>query len=617
MRDMTLETRNFLERSDRIRIRVHFLPFTRPQVFLLMLGYLDDDENFLPQNAGLYGAKPAGEFIKSPETIVNARTRRMSSRHMDPLEYSEVTEENESMGMGESSVVVPSASLDRKDPEWNDTAPIQLVRHFEGKFEMTSEAQSYFSSIVQDRRVVVVSVCGSFRTGKSYLLNLLSGRIGPTCERSRSLFETSGTVGACTSGIWMWGSTPRSANEPVYLLVDCEGSGNSANNRDHDSRLFAIAMLMSSYFMYNSKGVIDDPSLSALSLVASLAASSIDASITQKSKPKFMWVLRDFVLALESLAGTQISSSEYLDNLLRSKPAYRRSLSQLFVTLDCTTLVAPVTDESFLQRLTEISWGELRPEFRSQVLSLRSKLLRDAKPKKSFSDDTEMTGLQYMQFLQAVVSAINSGTVPRIDSIWKEVQAAQTEALVTRLTKEFESRIAAITLPTSEDELDHFLTGLRKELLRKFKTIAGDENEARNDLVFNLLSLAKRVGERNAGKSQDRSEQLLRHLWREEVVAVLKNASKSDVSEQLVRERISVLKSKFFAQAVGPKEIIGKTYNDNILPRFEKLLAEFKGSPMNTSLGVSSIHSAIPAYPPPTPVKAPNKCLGFFRCFLS
>ena len=55
-------------------------------------------------------------------------------------------------------------------------APIQLI-DFEGqKFKLNEEAINILKSIEED--VIVVSVVGKARTGKSYLMNLLLDNIG-------------------------------------------------------------------------------------------------------------------------------------------------------------------------------------------------------------------------------------------------------------------------------------------------------------------------------------------------------------------------------------------------------------------------------------------------------
>ena len=74
--------------------------------------------------------------------------------------------------------------------------------------------------------------------------------------------------------MWIWGKpidgfTPD--GEPIKVLVmDTEGLGALDEDSNHDVRIFSLAILLSSYFLYNSMGSIDENALSQLSLVINL-----------------------------------------------------------------------------------------------------------------------------------------------------------------------------------------------------------------------------------------------------------------------------------------------------------------------------------------------------------
>jgi len=52
--------------------------------------------------------------------------------------------------------------------------------------------------------------------------------------------------------------------------MDTEGLGALDEDSNHDVRIFSLAILISSYFLYNSVGSIDENALSSLSLVINL-----------------------------------------------------------------------------------------------------------------------------------------------------------------------------------------------------------------------------------------------------------------------------------------------------------------------------------------------------------
>ena len=91
-------------------------------------------------------------------------------------------------------------------------------------------------------------------------------------------------------------------------------------------RIFSLAILISSYFIYNSVGNIDENALQNLSLVINLTkhihlkstgvTEDIDPEEYSQYFPSFMWVVRDFSLQLVDMEGEVITSKEYLEKAL-------------------------------------------------------------------------------------------------------------------------------------------------------------------------------------------------------------------------------------------------------------------------------------------------------------
>jgi len=68
-----------------------------------------------------------------------------------------------------------------------------------------------------------------------------------------------------------------------------------------------LALLLSSYFIYNSMGTIDESALQNISLIVNLSkqlqiknkvAEEADPEEVAKYFPAFLWVVRDFALKL-------------------------------------------------------------------------------------------------------------------------------------------------------------------------------------------------------------------------------------------------------------------------------------------------------------------------------
>jgi hypothetical protein len=101
------------------------------------------------------------------------------------------------------------------------------------------------------------------------------------------------------------------------LLLDTEGSGSLQKNQTHDAKIFALVVLLSSLFIFNSMQTIDENSIQSLSLAAELSNFIKIKSGEELGlmTPKFLWLLRDFALELKE-NGREITENEYLENRL-------------------------------------------------------------------------------------------------------------------------------------------------------------------------------------------------------------------------------------------------------------------------------------------------------------
>lgn len=244
----------------------------------------------------------------------------------------------------------------------------------------------------------IVAVAGMYRTGKSYLLNRM------ILNRS-SGFGVGPTINPCTKGLWIWktpipGTTPDGESIDV-LVIDSEGLGALDEDSNHDVRIFSLAILLSSFFIYNSVGSIDEQALQNLSLVINLtkhihlkanaACEDTDPEEYSQYFPSFLWVVRDFALQLVDQDGEIISSKDYLEKALNNQKGFseqveqknriRRLLKTFFKDRDCCTMIRPLTEEDQLQTLETRELSTLRGEFIDQVMTLRRKVLSRIKPK--------------------------------------------------------------------------------------------------------------------------------------------------------------------------------------------------------------------------------------------
>lgn len=239
------------------------------------------------------------------------------------------------------------------------TAP--LVRLRDGTWCLEDEGAALLKSLA-DRPVVVVAVAGMYRTGKSFFLNALAGH---TAERSGLGFRVGSTSESCTRGIDICvpAQPAELAGAGQLVLLDTEGISSMDQDETYDAQVFALGLLLSSFFVLNSMGVIDEAAIDRLYLVGELSkhisvAAHDDADDELASHiPRLMWLLRDFVLDLTA-DGRQLTPDEYMERALAARAegarraaernGTRASLRTLFQWRSCCTLVRPVADEAEL-----------------------------------------------------------------------------------------------------------------------------------------------------------------------------------------------------------------------------------------------------------------------------
>jgi len=102
------------------------------------------------------------------------------------------------------------------------------------------------------------------------------------------------------------------------LIIDSEGIGALDQDSAHDNRIFSLTVLLSSCFIYNSSGSIDENAIQNLSVIVNItknihlksqAGNANDRDLEEYSKyfPSFTWVLRDFALQLIDLNGDPLT----------------------------------------------------------------------------------------------------------------------------------------------------------------------------------------------------------------------------------------------------------------------------------------------------------------------
>ena len=239
-------------------------------------------------------------------------------------------------------------------------------------------------------------------------------------------------------GLWLWTKTLEAENPEheglKVLLIDTEGFGGVDENVNHDSRIFLFSLLLSSFFIYNSVGNIDEQALNSLSLIINLAkeiqikSHSSDAEKEDPANyfPSFLWIVRDFALKMVDSNGVAITPKDYLERALElqkgvsdaieSKNRIRRLFKHFFKDRECVTLVRPIENEKDLQKINTMEDTQLREEFIDQIRQARKKIFKKIRPKTI--NGKFLNGSMLIELCKAYIQAMNTGNMPNIENAW-------------------------------------------------------------------------------------------------------------------------------------------------------------------------------------------------------
>ena len=424
------------------------------------------------------------------------------------------------------------------------------------KFIINKEAKKIISNI-DNKQIGIISLVGKYRTGKSFLLNKVIINDPLSIKEG---FAVAPTIKPCTKGIWLW-SKPLMINNdkneqfPVYL-IDTEGLGAYDEDINHDSKIFLIALLMSSLFIYNSIGTIDENALSNLSFILNLSKSlklknDDNININEDNElakyfPILFWVLRDFALKLEDSEGNIINSNQYLENSLTEqegntetiieKNLIRKKIKNYFLERYCFPLVRPVENEKDLQNLMNLPDTSIRTEFLNQSINLRKALYSKVKPK-NFGGKI-LSGEMLIDLLENIINSINNGAIPVIENSWKYITDNECLKNIKNMVEKYTKNI--LNFQKKNLETENFFEEMNKYNENITKEISGE---------FKELCIKMQFDENDISKYSE----------------ILKNNIKQEY-KKLILENINLLKDKYnlemnkeIEKILNDKEKITKT----------------------------------------------------------
>jgi hypothetical protein len=241
-------------------------------------------------------------------------------------------------------------------------------------------------------------------------------------------------------GLWVWSRAHPRNPDVTVLLQDSEGLDSPGIPQHYNWTLAAVALLVSSYFIYQSKGAIDSHSSGRLGVILQVAEQLRGGrSDAGTDLPNFLWLIRDHQLKM-----TTTPKNEMMSKLGENE---RSALERNFSTSDCAVLPRPVDREADLQNVEQMDWAHLNENFREEYLVLERQIFNAVSAPRRLSG-RQITGPMLADLVQMFADALakRDGIVKELSALptqWQMVARMSGERALKAALKDFEERIAS------------------------------------------------------------------------------------------------------------------------------------------------------------------------------
>ncbi|XP_032752444.1 guanylate-binding protein 1-like [Rattus rattus] len=287
--------------------------------------------------------------------------------------------------------------------------------------------------------------------------------------------------------------------EHTLVLLDTEGLGDvEKGDNKNDCWIFALAILLSSTFVYNSMGAINQQAMDQLHYVTELtdrirARSSPDPDDGVEDSaefvsffPDFVWTLRDMTLKME-VDGHPITADEYLEISLKLKEGSckevekynlpRLCIRKFFPKKKCFIFYPP-TEWKKLFRLETLQENEIDSEFLKQVAEFCSYVFKECKAK-TLPGGVIVNGPRLETLVLTYLSAIGSGDLPCMENAVLTLAQIENSAAVEKAITHYDQQMSQrVQLPTEtlQELLDLHRTCEREAIEIFLRTSFKDED---------------------------------------------------------------------------------------------------------------------------------------------
>ncbi|XP_054583850.1 atlastin-2 isoform X4 [Eptesicus fuscus] len=279
------------------------------------------------------------EVARRQQPPLGLRCRRRTS---DP--GTEVNHVSSTTSLGED---YEDENLVNSDEVMKKPCPVQIVLAHEDdhNFELDEEAleQILLQEHIRDLNIVVVSVAGAFRKGKSFLLDFMLRYMynkDPQSWMGGNNEPLTGFTwrGGCereTTGIQVWNEVfvidRPDGTKVAVLLMDTQGAFDSQSTIKDCATVFALSTMTSSVQVYNLSQNIQEDDLQHLQLFTEYGRLAME-EIYQKPFQTLMFLIRDWSYPYEHSYGLE-GGKQFLEKRLQVKQNQHEELQNAYIKI--------------------------------------------------------------------------------------------------------------------------------------------------------------------------------------------------------------------------------------------------------------------------------------------
>nr|XP_057916450.1 atlastin-3 [Doryrhamphus excisus]XP_057916459.1 atlastin-3 [Doryrhamphus excisus] len=384
----------------------------------------------------------------------------------------------------------------------SEPGPVQIVTvcKEEHSFTLNEEALArvLLAPEVRDKHVVVLSVAGAFRKGKSFLLDFMLRYMHRKDDRNwlgqddepLTGFSWRGGSEPETTGIQIWSEVfpiqKSDGTEVAVVLMDTQGAFDNQSTVKDCATIFALSTMTSSVQIYNLSQNIQEDDLQQLQLFTEYGRLALD-EIFLKPFQSLMFLIRDWSFPYEYTYGF-IGGNEFLDKRLQVKEqqheelqTVREHIHSCFTNISCFLLPHPglkvATSPSFQGQLSAVA-----PEFKEQLKVLIPNLLYPDNLAVKEINGNKVTCRGLLEFFKAYIKIYQGEDLPEPKSMLMATAEANNLAAVAASKDQYYKNMEKMcggdlpyVAPESLEEKHHFFF---KEALHSFsstKKMGGQE----------------------------------------------------------------------------------------------------------------------------------------------